>query len=56
MKALTLARQNSESRVNAMETVFEGEAPVSGDNGVEIGQQIVEEIQVDKMSVVGKAG
>ena len=41
--------------MDAVEAVFEGKASMSGDDGVEIREQIVEKIQIYQMSEVGKA-
>ena len=50
-----MPRENGESRMDAMEAVLEGEASMSGDDRVEIREQIVEKIQIYQMSEVGKA-
>ena len=41
--------------MNAVKAVLKGKASMSGDDGVEIREQIVEKIQIYQMSEIGKA-
>ena len=51
-----LSREDGEGGVDAVERVFEGEAAMRGDDGVQIGEQIVEKVQIDEMGESGKTG
>ena len=53
---LTLTRQDGKSGVYAMKGIFKGESAMSSYDRVEIGQKIVEKVQVDEMSECRETG